>query len=231
MKGREKRLTFMLLGCMGLLFLVFLGMVIYPTYKDMSSKADEQTALKNQAEAQLKEAKSLDPDEVKAQLVNLKSRVPNSLELPNVINRITDLATGNNLLWLSGAPAQAASTTAATTDTTVTPSAAETTQAPQLDKYDFTIVVNGDINDFVSFMAGLTDKSIGRIIVINSLNLQFKPDLGPNVVEASLKLQIIGWKSGSSIDSQGCTQETLSGTSEVDTNDPKCNTTDVNKGE
>lgn len=219
---REKRLSIMLAACVGLLFLVFLWMVIKPTWSNMSSKADEQTRLKNKAEAELREAKSLDPKEVQAKLDNLKSRVPNSLELPNVIARVSGLASQNQLVWLSGTP------TEASTDVNGTPT--EATAAPQLDRHDFTIVVSGSNSNFLSFMAGLTDKNIGRIIVIDSVDVQFKPDAGPDAVEVTLKLQVIGWSSGSSIDADGCAQESISGDSKYTSDDPKCNTTNVSKG-
>jgi Tfp pilus assembly protein PilO len=226
MNDRQKRLKAMLGVCIGLLILAVFAWVVYPKYNDLSEKADAATKAKNESVATLKKAQKLDPKDINARLANLQARIPSSLELPNVINRIDDLAVANNLIWLQGTPEDVAATNGTTTVTTVPNGTGQSaTAAPQLDRHDFSIVVRGSMPDFLKFMAGMTDKSIGRIIVINALDVTYKTDQGPDVIEATLKLQVVGWKEGSNIDSKGCTE--VDGQSDQSSNNPDCNQTNV----
>lgn len=224
MNARERRLSLILSACVGVLLIAFFAMVIYPKYQEMDKKADEATAAKNKAEAALKAAKQLDPEDISKRLSNLKARIPNGFELPNAINRFDEIATTNNLIWLQGTPEDVS--TIAANGATAPVAGQSNIVAPQLDRHDFTIVVRGQMPDFIHFMADMTDKSIGRIIVINSLDVQFKTDEGPDAIEATMKLQVIGWDKGGVIDSNGCLESDSSSKSDS-ANDPNCNRTTV----
>ena len=226
MKAREKTLTLLLSLCIGVLLIAFFAMIIFPKYQEMDKKADEATAAKNRAESALAAAKKLDPDEISKQLSNLKARIPSSFELPNATFRIGEVAEANNLLWKQGTP-EDQSTVAAPTGAAA-PTAGQTNIiAPQLTRYDYTIVVEGQMTDFIKFMSDVTDKGIGRIIIINSLDVQFNNDEGVGVIEATLKLQVVGWDKGADIGSDGCTDTGQTGSNNAD--DPNCNRTSVSK--
>ena len=228
MNKRERKLSFLLIICVGVLLLAFFAMVILPQYQAMSKKADEATVAKNNAEKALKTAQELKKKEknITTRLANLKARIPSSLELSNVINRIGERAVQNNLQWLQGTPeTTAVATPAAVADPAAVQGDAQAiTEAPQLNRHDFSIIVQGSMDDFIQFMADLTDKSIGRIIVINSLDVQFQS--GKQLIQATLKLQVIGWDQGADIGSDGCITDTGTPTTN-NPNDPACNRTAV----
>ncbi|MFN8016390.1 MAG: hypothetical protein U0R17_07295 [Acidimicrobiia bacterium] len=222
MNEKEKKYTLVLAVVTGFLIIVFFAMIIWPKFQDMQSKADEATKAKNAAEAKLKMAKGLKPKQIDTRLRNLKARIPSTLALSNVINRITEKAQSRNLIWLQGTPVDESAQ--ANTGQTPAPTGQTITIAPQLKRYDFTIIVKGQMPDFISFMSDITDKSIGRVMVINALDIQYKSDEGPTAIEATLKLQVIGWDKGADISSNGCTQ--TDGTTS-DPNSPDCNQTNV----
>lgn len=224
MNARERRLSLILSLCVGVLLIAFFAMVIYPKYKEMDKKADEATTAKNKAEAALNAAKKLDPEDITTRLSNLKARIPSGLELPNAINRFDDIADANNLIWIQGTPEDVS--TIAANGATAPVAGQSNIIAPQLDRHDFTIVVKGQMPDFIRFMADMTDESIGRIIVINSLDVQFKTDEEVDAIEATLKLQVIGWDQGGNIDSKGCLDSQGHIKSGLE-NDPNCNQTSV----
>ena len=223
MNAREKRLSLILTACVGVLLIAFFAMIIYPKYTELDKKADEATTAKIAAEAQLKAAKQLDEPEIDKQLGNLRARIPSTLAISNVIVRVTERAVNSNLTWLQGTPVDESAEAVANAAPTAGQNA---TLAPQLTRYDFSIVVKGQMLDFVKFMSDLTDKSIGRIIVINSMDIQFKNDEGPEAVEATLKLQVLGWDKGAEIGSDGCTKETGE---TIAGDDTKCNLNTVTK--
>ncbi|HQZ14754.1 MAG TPA: hypothetical protein PLT55_02825, partial [Acidimicrobiia bacterium] len=207
----------------GVLLIAFFAMIIYPKYTELDTKADEATAAKNVAEAQLSAAKKLDPVEIDKRLGNLRARIPSTLAISNVIVRVTERAVNSNLVWLQGTPVDESAEAVANAAPTA---GQDATLAPQLTRYDFSIVVKGQMTDFIKFMSDLTDKSLGRIVVINSMDVQFKTDEGPDAIEATLKLQVLGWDQGAEIGSDGCTKtpgETISG------DDSKCNLNTVTK--
>lgn len=223
---KNSKLTLLLGLCVGVLIFAFFAMVIYPKYSDLSAKADEATKAQNKAKAQLKAARALDEDDINTRLANLQARIPSSLELPNVILRLDELATSNNLIWLQGTPEDVS----VTQNGEVVDPGQSATEAPQLDRYDFSIVVRGTMTDFLKFVHGMTDQSIGRIIVITALDVQFNAQDGPEAIEATLKLEVIGWKDGATIDSSGCI--TSDGTVRESTvDDPNCNRTNVESTE
>lgn len=228
---RQQRLFIILAVAVVLLLGAFFYGIIYPQYTSLSDKADVATAAKNKATSDLAAAEKLNPDKINARLANLQARVPSTLELPNAINRIDEIAVANNLIWLEGSPEDATvanTAAAAPAAAAAAPATGQTaTVAPQLDRHEFTIVVQGAIPDVVKFMAGLTDKSIGRIVIINSLDLQFKSTDDANVVNATIKLQVIGWKEGSNIDSSGCLKADGLSNSAQGTDNPDCNQTTV----
>jgi len=223
MNAREKRLGLILTACVGVLLIAFFAMIVYPKYTELSEKADQATSAKNAAEAQLAAAKKLDPEDIDKRLGNLRARIPSTLAISNVIVRVTERAVNSNLVWLQGTPVDESAEAVAN----AAPTAGQTaTLAPQLTRYDFSIVVKGQMPDFIKFMSDLTDTSIGRIIVINSMDIQFKSDEGPEAIEATLKLQVLGWDQGAEISADGCTKvdgEVISG------EDSKCNLTTVEK--
>ncbi len=225
MKTREKKLGSLLLLCAGVLLIAFFAMIVYPQYQKMSEKADVATAEKNAADAKLRKAEELKKNEkeIGARLTNLKARIPSSIEIPNLIVRLDERAAANNLTWLQGDPAEANTLAASSAGTEQA-----NTLAPQLTRYDFTMLVQGSKSDLIRFMSELTNKNIGRIIVISNLDVQFKPDAGPDAVEATLKLEIIGWDKGADIESSGCTAKTGSESIE---NDPNCNRSTVDNPE
>lgn len=228
MKARERKLTVLLSICVGVLILAFFAMIIYPKYTDLSKEADEATTAKNKAEAELAAAKKLDPDEIDKRLRNLKARIPASFELSNAIVRVGERARESNLIWSQGTPIDQSAV--ADPNAAVQNAGGQTsTIAPQLTRYDFTIVVEGQITDLIKFMSDLTDKSIGRVIIINSLDVQFKNDEGPDKIEATLKLQVVGWDKGADIESQGCTENSEGSKGAAD--DPDCNRTRVDSSE
>ena len=92
MNSREKRLSLILTACVGVLLIAFFAMIIYPKYTELDTKADEATAAKNVAEAQLSAAKKLDPVEIDKRLGNLRARIPSTLAISNVIVRVTERA-------------------------------------------------------------------------------------------------------------------------------------------
>ncbi len=225
MQQREKKLGLLLAICVGVLVLAFFAMIIYPKYTELSDKADEATRAKNAAEAQLAAAKKLDPEDIDKRLGNLRSRIPSTLAISNVIVRVTERAVNSNLVWLQGTPVDESAEAVANAQPTA---GQDATLAPQLLRFDFSIVVKGQMPDFIKFMADLTDKSIGRIIVINSMDIQFKSDEGPDAIEATLKLQVLGWDQGAEIGADGCTR--VDGTS-VPGDSTKCNLNLVSRTE
>lgn len=224
MNSRERRLSLILSLCVGVLLIAFFAMVIYPKYKEMDKKADEATTAKNKAEAALKAAEKLVPEDIAKELNNLKAKIPNGFELPNAINRFDEIADANKLIWKQGTPEDVS--TISETGQAAPVAGQSNIIAPQLDRHDFTIVVEGQMSDFIRFMADMTDESIGRIIVINSLDVQFKNDEEAGNIEATLKLQVIGWDQGGDIDSKGCLDSEGHIKSGLK-NDPNCNQTSV----
>lgn len=219
MKARERKLTLILSVCLVVLFVAMYILVVVPKLSDMNTKASDAEKAKNQAEAALSAAEKLDPKDIDKRLGNLKARIPSSIEISNLTYRISEKAVANNLIWLQG------DAKTITTDTaTAAPATGQTnTLAPNLTTNDLTIVVRGQMPDFIRFMSDLTDKSIGRVIVINSADVQFKTDEGPDSIEATLKLEVIGWQDGGDINSDGCAKVGATGTPE----DPNCNRTTV----
>lgn len=202
MNQRERKLTLLLGLCTGVLVIAFFVLVVFPKYQELDKKADEATKAKNKAEAELAAAEKLDPKDIERRLTNLKCRIPSTLELSNVINRVDEIAVANKLVWLQGTPEDISTLTAGTA-----PAQGQTnTIAPQLDRHDFSIIVRGAMPDFVRFMSDLTDTSIGRIIVINNLDVQFKNEESADSIEATLKLQVVGWKLGADIGSERCVE-------------------------
>ena len=201
MNARERRLSLILSLCVGVLLIAFFAMVIYPKYKEMDKKADEATTAKNKAEAALKAAEKLDPEDINTRLSNLQARIPSGLELPNAISRFDDIADAK--LDLATRYSRRCKYDCSHRSN-CSGCGSNNIIAPQLDRHDFTIVVKGQMPDFIRFMADMTDESIGRIIVINSLDVQFKTDEEVDAIEATLKLQVIGWDQGGKIDSKGC---------------------------
>lgn len=221
MNTRERKLTSILLLCVGVLLIAFFALIIFPQYQEMSEKADVATEAKNAADAKLAKAEALKKDEkeIKTRLTNLKAKIPSSIEIPNLLIRLDERAAANNLTWLQG-DSQDTSTLAASSETAA---AQPNTLAPQLTRYDFTMLLQGSLTDLTKFMAELTDKSIGRIIVINNVDIQFKTE---GTIEATLKLQIIGWDKGADIGREGCTEQSNTDNS---SEDPNCNRTTVEK--
>jgi Tfp pilus assembly protein PilO len=220
----NRRLTILLGVCVGILLLAFFAMIVYPKYTELSDEADKATKAKNEATAKRKAAEKLDPEEIEASLANLQAKVPSSLELPNLINRIQELAQAQNLVWIQGDP-EDVSVVQETTNGAAP--GQEATQAPQLETYDFSIVIRGSMADLLKFIQGMTDESIGRIIVVTALDVQFNAEDGPDAIEATLKLEIKGWKDGGSIDPSGCIEEEGSTTPTDQQDNPNCNRTNV----
>lgn len=204
MNAREKKLGMMLGICVGVLVLAFFALVIFPKYQDLSAKASAANEAKEKAEAELAAAKILKKNQkdIERRLANLQCRIPQSLELSNVINRIDEIAVADKLDWVQGTP-EDVTTLNAQGETTVSQGQTNTI-APQLDRHDFSIVVEGNKENLIKFMNDLTDMNIGRIIVINNLDLQFDKDKGPDAVNATMKLQVVGWDKGANISSEKC---------------------------
>ncbi len=205
--GSNKKLTAMLLVCLALLFVIVYSLTVYPRIIDMKDRADAASAEAKIAKDKLEEARNLDEDDIDQRLGNLRSRIPSSLELPNLIVRLDALARDTELTWITGNPE----------DITVRAQQQETqTQSPEgeselLEKFDLSITVQGDINNLIKFMQGMTDRSIGRVVVIQSVDLQYNAEDNPDFVEASLKLEVIGWVDGASIDTSGCIEDEVGG--------------------
>ena len=220
MNAREKRLSLILTACVGILLIAFFAMIIYPKYLDLNEKANQATSAKNVAEKQLSAAQKLNPKQIDKRLGNLRARIPSSLAISNVIVRVTERAVNSNLIWLQGTPVDESASVEEADPT----AGQDATLAPQLTRHDFSIVVKGEMPDFIRFMSDLTDKSIGRIIVINAMDVQFKSDEGPDTIEATLKLQVLGWDQGAEIGPDGCTTQTGKN---ISGDDPKCNLTNL----
>lgn len=214
---KNKKLNILLGLCVLLLLGVMYYLLVWPKIVELQDSAREAERAKSEAQAKLKEARSLDPEEIDEKLSLLRARVPSSLELPNLIFRLDELAKSSNLQWTQGNPEDI------TVRATQNQSAQSETEAPDLlEKYDLSIVVSGNINDLNKFIQGMTDISIGRVVVINSLDLQFSATEDPLGVEASFKLEVIGWKDGASLTTQGCIEGDNNKLGSSDQGDDRC---------
>ncbi|MBP9115353.1 MAG: hypothetical protein KBF89_03320 [Acidimicrobiia bacterium] len=216
--NKNRKLTIILMACV--LLLVGLGVfkLLIPKYNEISKRADENSETAKVANDKLELAKSLNPKSIEKRLKKLQARVPNSLELPNVILKINERADLFRLQWLEGTPedvialdsipsAPSAKPVPANPNSTVTPS------APQLDNHEVSIKVRGNMNDVIGFLESITNKSVGRIVVITSTNITTIGDVeggqsaDPNLVEVEIKMNLIGWAAGGNIDSAGCIED------------------------
>jgi Tfp pilus assembly protein PilO len=207
---KNAKLTVLLIICVALLLGLGTLKLLYPKYTDMSKKADANEKVAEEANAKLDLAKGLNPKSINTRLSKLKARVPNSLELPNVILRINQKANESSLLWLEGTPEDVtAITNAAATTTDATSAVAPI--APQLNIHQVTIKVRGDVNNLVKFYAMLSDKSIGRIVVVTGTKITpvtAENQVATNQIDAEITLNIYGWIDGSNIDISGCEKDT-----------------------
>lgn len=206
---KNSKLTLMLILCVALLLGLGIYKLLLPVYNDMSKKADANEATAKAANDKLELAKGLNEKSIKRRLTKLQARVPNSLELPNAILRINQKANETNLFWVEGTPEDVTAIT--TTNNSSDPTSAVSPNAPQLNIHQATIKVRGDIYNLVKFFAALSDKSIGRIVVVTGTKItpvEAEGATPTNEVDAEITLNIYGWESGSNIDISGCEKDT-----------------------
>lgn len=207
---KNTKLTVLLILCVALLVGFGAIKLLYPKYREMSKQADANEKVAKDANDKLTMAKGLNANSINRRLNVLKARVPNSLELPNVILRINQKSDEAGLSWLEGTPEDVtalsnATPTAADASSTVAPI------SPQLDIHQVTIKVRGDVNNLIKFYSMLSDKTIGRIVVVTGSKITpvlADNQTSSNVVDAEITLNIYGWIEGSNIDISGCEKDT-----------------------
>lgn len=212
--NKNTKLTFLLGLCLILLFAVIGYKFLLPVYDDWKKEADANEQIAKKANRTLDGASGLSEKKITDRLKKLQARVPNSLELPNVIKKINEKADAADLVWVEGTPedvlAQAQNAAAATTadaTSTVSPN------APQLNNHEVSITVVGNIYNLIVFMESITNKSVGRIVVITSIKVTPETSTDgqagdPDMVRTQMQLNIVGWDGGKNIDISGCLNNT-----------------------
>lgn len=208
--NKNMKYAILLALCVTLLLGLGVIKILIPKYDSISKRADENSATAKAANEKLDVARGLNEKSLTARLKKLQARVPSSLELPNVILKISELANESQLIWLEGTPEDVlASSIAAGADGSAT--SAVSPSATVLDNHEVSIKVRGEINNLIKFLESITNKSVGRIVVITSTkitpastNAQDGQAIDPNQVEAEIKMNIIGWVDGGNINDAGC---------------------------
>ena len=194
---KNAKLTIILISCFALLFALGIFKLLIPKYNEIGKRADDNSAIAKEANEKLDMARGLNEKSINKRLKKLQARVPNSLELPNVILKLNDVANQAELIWLEGTPEDVLAAS-----TIVEPDATSTVSptAPQLDNHEVSIKVQGDI----------TNKNVGRIIVIKSVTVtpveatQDGVSADISQISAEIKMNIIGWVEGADINADGC---------------------------
>ena len=204
---KNAKLTIILISCFALLFALGIFKLLIPKYNEIGKRADDNSAIAKEANEKLDMARGLNEKSINKRLKKLQARVPNSLELPNVILKLNDVANQAELIWLEGTPEDVLAAA-----TIVEPDATSTVSptAPQLDNHEVSIKVQGDINNLIKFLELATNKNVGRIIVIKSVTVtpveatQDGVSTDISQISAEIKMNIIGWVEGADINADGC---------------------------
>lgn len=210
--NKNMKYAIMLVLCLVLLMGLGVTKLLIPKYNSISKRADENAIAAKAANEKLDATKGLNKKTISAKLKKLQARVPSSLELPNVILKINERANESDLIWLEGTPEDVVASAVAqgangSATSTVSPA------ATVLNNHEVSIKVKGNVNNLIKFLESITNKSVGRIVVITSTKIspstggQDGQALDPNLVEAEIKMNIIGWVEGANIDDAGCIED------------------------